>query len=170
MLYVANQNPHVERLLLTAFQCCSCPTQGAAHRARRGRPVSAQIFLYAEDVAVTWAAKQLNLRREVDGRPARRGRSCPTPMAATTSTRAEMAMDGQGRFLSPCIFDASLGRLPVDRFSLQRARPSPGGHAAVGGYTAPQIYVEVDGWFAAPPVDAYHRGATARGATMWSSA
>ena len=85
-LYVASQNPHVERLLMTAF-VLGLPE----HKVRVVAPdvgggFGSKIYLYAEDVVVTWASKQIN-------RPikwtAERSRvvPCPTRTAATTSPR-----------------------------------------------------------------------------------
>src|SRR6267142_2968512 len=57
-LYVASQNPHVERLLMTAF-VLGLPE----HKVRVVAPdvgggFGSKIYLYPEDVVVTWAAKQ----------------------------------------------------------------------------------------------------------------
>ena len=59
-LYVTSQNPHVERLLMTAF-VLGLPE----HKVRVVAPdvgggFGSKIYLYAEDVVVTWASKQLN--------------------------------------------------------------------------------------------------------------
>src|SRR5690606_6441754 len=58
-LYVANQNPHVERLLMTAF-VMGLPE----HKVRVVAPdvgggFGSKIYLYAEDVMVTWASRQI---------------------------------------------------------------------------------------------------------------
>src|SRR5882672_7236639 len=59
-LYVASQNPHVERLLMTAF-VLGLPE----HKVRVVAPdvgggFGSKIYLYAEDVVCTWASKQIN--------------------------------------------------------------------------------------------------------------
>ena len=54
-LYVANQNPHVERLLMTAF-VLGLPEQKVRVIAPDvGGGFGSKIFLYAEDVVLTWA-------------------------------------------------------------------------------------------------------------------
>ena len=58
-LYVANQNPHVERLLMCAF-VLGIPE----HKVRVVAPdvgggFGSKIFLYAEETALTWASKQI---------------------------------------------------------------------------------------------------------------
>ncbi|MDB5912968.1 MAG: putative carbon monoxide dehydrogenase large chain, partial [Ramlibacter sp.] len=59
-LYVSNQNPHVERLLMTAFVLGLPEHKVRVIAPDVGGGFGATIFLYAEDVALTWAAKQLN--------------------------------------------------------------------------------------------------------------
>ncbi|MBS0609503.1 MAG: xanthine dehydrogenase family protein molybdopterin-binding subunit, partial [Proteobacteria bacterium] len=93
-LYVANQNPHVERLLMTAFVLGLPEHKVRVIAPDVGGGFGSKIFLYAEDVALTWAAKQLN---------------CPIKWTAERSesfvsdahgrdhiSHAEMAMDSQG--------------------------------------------------------------------------
>ncbi len=80
VLYVANQNPHVERLLMTAFVL-----QWPEHKVRVIAPdvgggFGSKIFHYAEEFLVVWAARKLN-------RPVK-----------WTSTRSEAFMsDAHGR-------------------------------------------------------------------------
>src|SRR5258706_13555120 len=62
-LYVASQNPHVERLLMTAF-VLGLP----AHKVRVDAPdvgggFGSKVYLYAEDGVCTWASKQINRPR-----------------------------------------------------------------------------------------------------------
>uniref|UniRef100_UPI00286E580D xanthine dehydrogenase family protein molybdopterin-binding subunit n=1 Tax=Hydrogenophaga sp. TaxID=1904254 RepID=UPI00286E580D len=59
-LYVANQNPHVERLLMTAFVLGLPEHKVRVIAPDVGGGFGSKIFLYAEDVCLTWAAKQLN--------------------------------------------------------------------------------------------------------------
>ncbi|HRM94533.1 MAG TPA: molybdopterin-dependent oxidoreductase, partial [Alicycliphilus sp.] len=156
VLYVANQNPHVERLLLTAFVL-----QLPEHKVRVIAPdvgggFGSKIFLYAEDVAVTWAAKQLNCAVKWT---AERGESFVSDAHGRDHiTHAEMAMDSQGKFLAMRVHtDANLGAY-LSTFA-SSVPTILYGTLLAGQYTAPQIYVEVDGWFTSTaPVDAY-RGA-----------
>ena len=59
-LYVANQNPHVERLLMTAFVMGLPESKVRVIAPDVGGGFGSKIFLYAEDVCLTWASKKLN--------------------------------------------------------------------------------------------------------------
>jgi len=59
-LYVASQNPHVERLLMTAFVLGLPENKVRVVAPDVGGGFGSKIYLYPEDVVVTWAAKQLN--------------------------------------------------------------------------------------------------------------
>ena len=155
-LYVANQNPHVERLLMTAF-VLGLPE----HKVRIIAPdvgggFGSKIFLYAEDVALTWASKQLN--RSIKWVADRSESFLSDAHGRDHVSHAEMAMDKDGKFLAMRVHtDANLGAylstfataVPTILYATLLA----------GQYTTPQIYVEVDAWFTnTAPVDAY-RGA-----------
>src|SRR6187431_1114013 len=58
--YASNQTPHVERLLLTAFVLGLPEHKVRVIAGDVGGGFGSKIYLYAEDVAVTWASKQLN--------------------------------------------------------------------------------------------------------------
>jgi carbon-monoxide dehydrogenase large subunit len=59
-LHVSNQNPHVERLLMTAFVLGLPEHKVRVIAPDVGGGFGSKIFLYGEDVCLTWAAKQLN--------------------------------------------------------------------------------------------------------------
>lgn len=155
-LYVANQNPHVERLLMTAF-VLSLPE----HKVRVIAPdvgggFGSKIFLYAEDVALTWAAKQLNCA--IKWTADRSEAFLSDAHGRDHVSHAEMAMDKDGKFLAMRVHtDANLGAY-LSTFST--AVPTILYATLLAGqYTCPQIHVEVDAWFTnTAPVDAY-RGA-----------
>lgn len=155
-LYVSNQNPHVERLLLTAF-VMGLPE----HKVRVVAPdvgggFGSKIYLYAEDVCVTWAAKKLNCN--VKWTADRTEAFLSDAHGRDHVTHAEMAMDKDGKFLAFRVHtDANMGAylstfstcIPTILYATLLA----------GQYTTPQVYVEVDAWFTnTAPVDAY-RGA-----------
>jgi aerobic carbon-monoxide dehydrogenase large subunit len=155
-LYVANQNPHVERLLMTAFVLGLPEHKVRVIAPDVGGGFGSKIFLYAEDVALTWAAKQLNCAIKWT---AERSESflCDAHGRDHVS-HAEMATDKDGKFLALRVHtDANLGAylstfstcVPTILYATLLA----------GEYTTPQIHVEVDAWFTnTAPVDAY-RGA-----------
>jgi carbon-monoxide dehydrogenase large subunit len=155
-LYVASQNPHVERLLLTAF-VLSLPE----HKVRVIAPdvgggFGSKIFLYAEDAALTWASKKIN--RPIKWTSDRSEAFLTDAHGRDHATLAEMAADKDGRFLAMRVHTvANLGAylstfassVPTILYATLLA----------GQYTTPAIYCEVDGVFTnTVPVDAY-RGA-----------
>ncbi len=155
-LYVSNQNPHVERLLMTAF-VLSLPE----HKVRVIAPdvgggFGSKIFLYAEDVCLTWASRQVN--RNIKWTAERSEAFLSDAHGRDHVSHAEMALDKDGKFLAMRVHtDANMGAylstfataVPTILYATLLA----------GQYTTPQIYVEVDAWFTnTAPVDAY-RGA-----------
>ena len=155
-LYVASQNPHVERLLMTAF-VLGLPE----HKVRVVAPdvgggFGSKIYLYAEDVAVTWASRQLG--RPVKWTAERSESFVSDAHGRDHHTVAEMAMDKDGKFLAMRVHTtANLGAylstfascIPTILYATLLA----------GQYTTPAIYCEVTAVFTnTAPVDAY-RGA-----------
>jgi CO/xanthine dehydrogenase Mo-binding subunit len=78
-LYVANQNPHVERLLMCAFVLGIPEHKMRVVAPDVGGGFGSKIYLYGEETAMVWASKQL--------KPSAARASCPTPTAATTSAQ-----------------------------------------------------------------------------------
>jgi aerobic carbon-monoxide dehydrogenase large subunit len=155
-LYVANQNPHVERLLLTAFVLGLPEHKMRVIAPDVGGGFGSKIFLYAEDVVLAWAAKKIN--RPVKWTAERSESFLSDAHGRDHATVAEMAVDGNGRFLALRVHTvANLGAylstfatsIPTILYATLLA----------GQYGTPQIYAEVDGVFTnTTPVDAY-RGA-----------
>ncbi|MBO9650604.1 MAG: xanthine dehydrogenase family protein molybdopterin-binding subunit [Variovorax sp.] len=155
-LYVANQNPHVERLLMTAFVLGLPEHKVRVIAPDVGGGFGSKIYLYAEDVALTWASKQLN--RSIKWTGERSECFLSDAHGRDHVSHAEMAMDANGKFLALRVHtDANLGGY-LSTFST--AVPTILYATLLAGqYTTPQIYVEVDAWFTnTAPVDAY-RGA-----------
>ncbi len=155
-LYVSNQNPHVERLLMTAFVMGLPEHKVRVIAPDVGGGFGSKIYLYAEDVCLTWAAKKLN---RTIGWTAERSESFLTDAHGRDhQSHAELAMDKDGKFLALRVHtDANLGAylstfataVPTILYATLLA----------GQYSTPQVYVEVDAWFTnTAPVDAY-RGA-----------
>jgi len=155
-VYVASQNPHVERLLMTAF-VLGLPE----HKVRVVAPdvgggFGSKIYLYAEDVACTWAARQLN--RPVKWTADRVESFVSDAHGRDHYTIAELAMDKDGKFLAMRVdTTANLGAylstfascVPTILYATLLA----------GQYTTPAIYCKVTSVFTnTVPVDAY-RGA-----------
>jgi len=155
-LYVSNQNPHVERLLMTAF-VLGLPE----HKVRVVAPdvgggFGSKIYLYAEDVVVTWASKRVN--RPVKWTADRSEAYLSDAHGRDHVTVAEMAMDKDGKFLAMRVkTTANVGAylstfascVPTILYATLLA----------GQYTTPLIHCEVTAVFTnTAPVDAY-RGA-----------
>ena len=155
-LYVSNQNPHVERLLMTAF-VLGLPE----HKVRVVAPdvgggFGSKIYLYAEETALVWASKRV-------GRPikwtAERSESFLSDAHGRDHvTTAELALDKNGKFLALRVHTtANMGAylstfascIPTILYATLLA----------GQYATPAIYCEVKAVFTnTAPVDAY-RGA-----------
>ena len=155
-LYVASQNPHVERLLMTAF-VLGLPE----HKVRVVAPdvgggFGSKIYLYAEDVVVTWASRQLG--RPVKWTADRSESFVSDAHGRDHVTTAELALDKDGKFLAMRVkTTANVGAylstfascVPTILYATLLA----------GQYTTPAIYCEVTAVFTnTAPVDAY-RGA-----------
>ena len=155
-LYVSNQNPHVERLLLTAFVMGLPEHKVRVIAPDVGGGFGSKIYLYAEDVCVTWAAKKIN--RPVKWTADRNEAFLSDAHGRDHVSHAELALDQDGKFLALRVHtDANLGAylstfstcIPTILYATLLA----------GQYATPQVYVEVDAWFTnTAPVDAY-RGA-----------
>ncbi|MEY3639973.1 MAG: Carbon monoxide dehydrogenase large chain [Pseudomonadota bacterium] len=155
-LYVSNQNPHVERLLMTAFVLGLPEHKVRVIAPDVGGGFGAKIYLYAEDVCLTWASKKLN--RNIKWNCDRSEAFLSDAHGRDHSSHAELAIDKDGKFLALRVHtDANLGAY-LSTFST--AVPTILYATLLAGqYATPQVYVEVDAWFTnTAPVDAY-RGA-----------
>ena len=156
VLYVSNQNPHVERLLMTAFVLGLPEHKVRVIAPDVGGGFGSKIYLYAEDVCLTWAAKQLN--RSIKWTCDRSEAFLCDAHGRDHVSQAEMAMDKDGKFLALRVHtDANLGAY-LSTFST--AVPTILYATLLAGqYTTPLVYAEIDAWFTnTAPVDAY-RGA-----------
>ncbi|SPE19983.1 Carbon monoxide dehydrogenase large chain CoxL [Burkholderiales bacterium] len=155
-LYVANQNPHVERLLMTAF-VLGLPE----HKVRVVAPdvgggFGSKIFLYAEETALVWASKRI-------GRPikwtAERSESFLSDAHGRDHvTRAELALDKDGKFLGLRVHTTANVGAYLSTFG-SCVPTILYGTLLSGQYATPAIYCEVQAVFTnTAPVDAY-RGA-----------
>ncbi|MBI4291440.1 MAG: xanthine dehydrogenase family protein molybdopterin-binding subunit [Betaproteobacteria bacterium] len=155
-LYVASQNPHVERLLMTAF-VLGLPE----HKVRVVSPdvgggFGSKIYLYAEDVVCTWASKQVN--RPVKWTADRSESFQSDAHGRDHATKAELALDKDGKFLALRV--TTTANLGAYLSTFASAIPTILYATLLAGqYTTPAIYTEVTAVFTnTAPVDAY-RGA-----------
>jgi CO/xanthine dehydrogenase Mo-binding subunit len=107
-LYVSNQNPHVERLLMTAFVMGLPEHKVRVIAPDVGGGFGAKIYLYAEDVCLTWASKKLN--RNIKWTAERSESFVSDAHGRDHVSHAEMAMDKDGKFLALRVHtDANMG-------------------------------------------------------------
>ncbi|MCC7215846.1 MAG: xanthine dehydrogenase family protein molybdopterin-binding subunit [Burkholderiales bacterium] len=155
-LYVASQNPHVERLLMTAFVLGLPETKVRVIAPDVGGGFGSKIYLYAEETAMVWASKRVN--RPIKWAAERGEAFVSDAHGRDHVTHAELACDGDGRFLAMrVVTTANMGAylstfascIPTILYATLLA----------GQYTTPAIWCEVTASFTnTVPVDAY-RGA-----------
>jgi carbon-monoxide dehydrogenase large subunit len=155
-LYVANQNPHVERLLMCAFVLGLQESKVRVIAPDVGGGFGSKIFLYPEDVALVWATKRV-------GRPikwtAERSESFLTDAHGRDhATTAELALDKDGNFLALRVKTIANMGAYLSTFA-SAVPPILYATLLAGQYKTPAIYAEVKAVFTnTAPVDAY-RGA-----------
>ncbi len=155
-LYVTSQNPHVERLLMTAFVLGLPEHKVRVIAPDVGGGFGSKIYLYPEETAMVWAVKRV-------GRPIKWAAERSESFLADAHgrdhvTHAELALDRDGKFLGLRVHTtAAMGAylstfascIPTILYATLLA----------GQYTTPVIHCEVDAVFTnTAPVDAY-RGA-----------
>lgn len=155
-LYTTSQNPHVIRLLMGAFVLHIPEHKLRVVAPDVGGGFGSKIYHYAEEAIVTWAAGKI--RRPVKWTAERSESFVSDCHGRDHVTRAELAMDKDGRFLGLKVSTkANMGAylstfapcVPTYLYATLLA----------GVYTTPQIYCQVQAIFTnTVPVDAY-RGA-----------
>jgi carbon-monoxide dehydrogenase large subunit len=154
--WVTSQNPHVHRLLMAAFVLGMPEHKVRVIAPDVGGGFGSKIFLYPEEVAVSWASKQLG--RPVKWTAERRESFVTDAHGRDHVTDAEMAVDRDGKIVALRVHtNANLGAYlstfaPLIPTFLY-------GPLLSGAYKIPEIYCEVIGSLTnTTPVDAY-RGA-----------
>ena len=155
-LHVTSQNPHVERLLMTAFVLGLPEHKVRVIAPDVGGGFGSKIFLYAEETVITWASKRVN--RPIKWTAERSESFLTDAHGRDHVTKAELALDKNGKFLAMRVHTtANMGAylstfascIPTILYATLLA----------GQYTTPAIYCEVTAVFTnTAPVDAY-RGA-----------
>ncbi|MCC7326904.1 MAG: xanthine dehydrogenase family protein molybdopterin-binding subunit [Burkholderiales bacterium] len=155
-LYVANQHPHVERLLMTAFVLGLPESKLRVIAPDVGGGFGSKIFLYAEETALVWASKRVN--RPIKWAAERSESFLTDAHGRDHVTHAELALDKDGKFLAMRVqstvnmgayLSTFASSVPTILYATLLA----------GQYTTPAIHAEVTASFTnTAPVDAY-RGA-----------
>lgn len=155
-LYVSNQNPHVERLLMCAFVLGLPESKVRVIAPDVGGGFGSKIFLYPEETALVWASKRV-------GRPikwtADRSESFLTDAHGRDhATEAELALDAEGHFLALKV--KTIANMGAYLSTFASSVPTILYATLLSGqYKTPAIYAEVKAVFTnTAPVDAY-RGA-----------
>jgi carbon-monoxide dehydrogenase large subunit len=155
-LYTTSQNPHVARLVLSAFIGIAPENKLRVIAPDVGGGFGSKIFIYPEETVCVWAAKKV-------GRPVKWTADRTESFLADAHgrdhvTTAELAVDGAGKILAMRVkTKANLGAyLSTFASSVPTYLYAP---LLSGQYDIPAIYCEVDGVYTnTAPVDAY-RGA-----------
>ncbi len=155
-LYVTSQNPHVARLVMSAFIGIAPEHKLRVVAPDVGGGFGSKIFIYAEEVVCTWAAKKVN--RPVKWAAERSESFLSDAHGRDHVTHAELALDADARILGFRVkTTANLGAY-MSTFS-SSVPTYLYGTLLSGQYNIPAIYCEVDAVYTnTAPVDAY-RGA-----------
>ena len=155
-LYTTSQNPHVARLVLSAFIGIAPEHKLRVIAPDVGGGFGSKIFIYAEETVCVWAAKKVG--RPVKWTSDRTEAFLSDAHGRDHVTHAEMALDDKGRILGLRVnTKANLGAyLSTVSSSVPTYLYAP---LLSGQYNIPAIYCEVDAVYTnTAPVDAY-RGA-----------
>ncbi len=155
-LWVTSQNPHVHRLLMAAFVLAIPETKMRVISPDVGGGFGSKIFVYNEEVVVSWAAKALG--RPVKWTAERRESFLNDAHGRDHVTEAEMALDRDGKVTGLRVkTHANLGAYLSTFAPLIPSYLY--GPLLSGVYKIPAIFCEVWGMLTnTAPVDAY-RGA-----------
>ena len=155
-LYTTSQNPHLARLVLSAFVKLAPEHKLRIVAPDVGGGFGSKIFIYPEETTVAWAARRLG--RAVKWTGDRSEAFLADAHGRDHVTQAELALDAGGHFLGLRV--KTIANLGAYLSTFASSVPTIlYGTLLAGQYRTPAIYVEVDGVFTnTAPVDAY-RGA-----------
>ena len=155
-LYTTSQNPHVARLVLSAFIGLAPENKFRVIAPDVGGGFGSKIFIYAEETVCVWAARKVN--RAVKWTADRTEAFLSDAHGRDHVTHAEMAMDENGKITALRVSTkANMGAyLSTFASSVPTYLYAP---LLSGQYNIPAIYAEVEAVYTnTAPVDAY-RGA-----------
>ncbi|HYK80413.1 MAG TPA: xanthine dehydrogenase family protein molybdopterin-binding subunit, partial [Micropepsaceae bacterium] len=155
-VYTTSQNPHLTRLVLSAFMGIAPENKLRVIAPDVGGGFGSKIFIYAEEVVCAWACRKVG--RPVKWVAERTESFLADAHGRDHATTAEAAMDGNGKILAVRVkTKANLGAyLSTFASAVPTYLYAP---LLSGQYDIPAIYCEVDGVYTnTAPVDAY-RGA-----------
>jgi len=155
-LYTTSQNPHVARLVLSAFIGIAPEHKLRVIAPDVGGGFGSKIFIYAEETVCVWAAKKVG--RPVKWNADRTEAFLSDAHGRDHVTHAELAVDDKGKMIGMRVHTiANLGAyLSTFSSSVPTYLYAP---LLSGQYNIPGVYAEVDAVYTnTAPVDAY-RGA-----------
>src|SRR5216684_4535570 len=155
-LWVTSQNPHVHRLLMTAFVLGIPEHKVRVIAPDVGGAFGSKIFLYNEETVCTWATKQI--KRPIRWTSTRREAFQTDAQGRDHISEAELAVSRDGKFLGLRV--KTTANLGAYLSTFAPAVPTYLYATLLNGvYEWPAIHAEVTGVFTnTTPVDAY-RGA-----------
>ncbi|MFM9863195.1 MAG: xanthine dehydrogenase family protein molybdopterin-binding subunit [Micropepsaceae bacterium] len=155
-LYVTSQNPHVARLVMSAFINLAPEHKLRVVAPDVGGGFGSKIFIYAEEVVCTWASKKV--RRPVKWTAERSESFLSDAHGRDHVTHAELALDADAKMLGLRV--KTIANLGAYMSTFSSSVPTYlYGTLLSGQYDLPAIYAEVDAVYTnTAPVDAY-RGA-----------
>ena len=155
-LYTTSQNPHLARVVLSAFQGLAAENKLRVIAPDVGGGFGSKIFIYNEETVCAWAAKKI--KRPVKWTADRTEAFLTDAHGRDHVSHAELALDSDGKILGLRVHTiANLGAYPSTFWSIVPTwLYAP---LLSGQYNIPAIYVEVDAVYTnSAPVDAL-RGA-----------
>ena len=155
-LYTTSQNPHVARLVLSAFIGIAPEHKLRVIAPDVGGGFGSKIFIYAEETICVWAARKIG--RPVKWTAGRDESFLSDAHGRDHITHAELAIDAQGHILALRV--KTIANLGAYLSTFASAVPTYLYATLLSGqYAIPAIYATVDGVYThTAPVDAY-RGA-----------
>jgi carbon-monoxide dehydrogenase large subunit len=155
-LYTTSQNPHVARVVLSAFQGVAPENKLRVIAPDVGGGFGSKIFIYNEETVCIWAAKKID--RPVKWTAERTESFLADAHGRDHVSHAELALDANGKILAMRVHTiANLGAYPSTFWASVPTYLY--GILLSGQYDIAAIYCEVDGVYTnTAPVDAY-RGA-----------
>jgi carbon-monoxide dehydrogenase large subunit len=155
-LYTTSQNPHVARLVLSAFIGLAPEHKLRVIAPDVGGGFGSKIFIYAEETVCAWAARKID--RPVKWTADRTEAFLSDAHGRDHATHAELALDANGKITGLRVH--TIANLGAYLSTFSSAVPTYL-HALLlsGQYNIPAIYAEIDAVYTnTAPVDAY-RGA-----------
>ena len=139
-LYLTSQNPHVHRLVMSAFMNIAPEHKFRVVAPDVGGGFGSKIFTYNEEAICAWAAKKIN--RPVKWTADRSEAFLSDAHGRDHVTKAEMALDADGKFLAMRVSShANMGAY-LQLFSVSIPTLFHG-FLLAGQYTTPAIYLEM---------------------------